>query len=168
MALKKIFHKKVKLIFAISTLSFSVLSIADNNISINDKISTSTLQEHNISKMDGRSIFNQKCASCHRYRLKKYDFGKEKHLLKAPPMNEISRRIKKTIKVDDEDIHRFVVISFIKEYIKHPSFSYYMCDDTAVARFDVMPPITNLSEKEYQTISEWIYDHYSIKEYDQK
>ena len=121
-----------------------------------------------LADKTGKDIFDKRCLSCHRYKVKKYDFGKEKHLLKAPPMNEISRRLKKRIKVDDEDAHRFVVISFIKEYIKHPSFDYYMCDDTAVVRFNIMPPINDLSEQEYQTVSEWIYDHYSIEEYDKK
>ncbi len=121
-----------------------------------------------LMALDGRTIFNKECASCHRYKVKKYDFAKEKHALKAPPMNEISRRIKKRIKVYFEDIHRFAVISFIKEYIKHPSFDYYMCDDKAVARFGIMPAITHLSEEESQTLAEWIYDHYSIEEYEKK
>ena len=117
---------------------------------------------------DGREIFDKECASCHMYKVKKYDFAKSKNSLKAPPMNEIARRIKTRIKVYYEDIHRFTVISFIKEYIKHPSYDYYMCDDKAIARFDVMPAITNLTEEEYQTISEWIYDNYSNEEYDKK
>jgi len=117
---------------------------------------------------DGRDIFDKECATCHKYKVKKYDFAKEKHSLKAPPMNEISRRIKTRIKVYNEDIHRFTVISFIKEYIKYPSFDYYMCDDTAIARFDIMPAITHLTEQKYQTVSEWIYNHYSVEEYDEK
>ena len=121
-----------------------------------------------LPAIDGRTVFDNKCASCHRYEVKKYDFAKEKHSLKAPPMNEISRRLKKRIKVYDKDIHRFVVVSFIKEYIKHPSFTYYMCDDKAVARFDIMPPITDMSEEEYQTVAEWIYDNYSSEAYDKK
>lgn len=120
----------------------------------------------NLLATDGREIFDKECASCHRYKVSKYDFAKEKHSLKAPPMNEISRRIKTRIKVYNEDIHRFAVVSFIKEYIKHPSFDYYMCDDTAIAKFDIMPAITHLTDEEYQIISEWVYDNYSIEEYD--
>jgi len=122
----------------------------------------------NLLAIDGQSIFDQRCASCHRYKVKKQDFGKEKHSLKAPPMNEISRRLKKRIQVSDEDIHRFVVISFIKEYIKHPSFAYYMCDEKAIGRFDIMPAITDLNEDEYQAVAEWIYDHYSVEAYDKE
>jgi cytochrome c553 len=116
--------------------------------------------------VDGRAVFDKDCSSCHRYKVSKYDFAKEKHSLKAPPMNEISRRIKTRIKVYNEDIHRFAVVSFVKEYIKHPSFDYYMCDDTAIAKFDIMPAIKNLSDDEYQAVAEWVYDEYSIEEYD--
>lgn len=119
----------------------------------------------NLMAIEGREIFDKKCASCHLYEVHKVDFNKVKTSLKAPPMNEISRRVKTRIKVYFEDIHRFVVVSFLKEYIKHPSFDYYMCDDTAVARFGIMPAITDLTEEEYQVISEWIYDNYSIENY---
>jgi hypothetical protein len=116
--------------------------------------------------MEGRDIFDKKCASCHRYEVKRADFNKVKASLKAPPMNEISRRVKKRIKVYFKDIHRFVVVSFLKEYMKHPSFDYYMCDDKAIARYDIMPAMKNMTEEEYQVVSEWIYDNYSIENYE--
>jgi len=115
----------------------------------------------NLLAIDGREIFDRECVFCHDYFVSNKDFNKKVDGFQAPPMNRVSRRLKSLIKVHNEDAHRFTVISFIKEYIKKPSFDYYLCKDTAIARFDVMPAITDLKDDEYQIISEWIYDNYS-------
>jgi len=85
-------------------------------------------------------------------------------------MIEISHRLRNTIKINPhnenmEDIHRFTVIAFIKEYVKHPSFDYYMCDDAAVSKFDVMPAVKGLRDEELQAVAEWIYDYFEDKEF---
>jgi len=82
--------------------------------------------------------------------------------LKAPPMVEVSHQLKDQIiiKSDDEDVHRFVVVSFIKEYIKNPSVDYGMCNPGAVDHFGVMPSHAHISEPERNAVAEWIYDRY--------
>ncbi len=121
--------------------------------------------------VEGKSVFEKNCAACHIGEpIKKVEFLKRIKSVKAPPMIEVSHRLKDTIQINphnenEEDIHRFAVIAYIKEYVKHPSFDYYMCDDAAVSRFDVMPAIKHLSDEELQAVAEWIYDYYEDKEF---
>jgi hypothetical protein len=121
--------------------------------------------------VDGYEVFKNNCASCHLGDISKANFMKQFKTVKAPPMIEISNRLKDTIKIishneNEEDIHRFAVISFIKEYVKHPSFDYYMCNEAAVRRFDVMPAMTHLKEQELQAVAEWIYDEFEGKKFE--
>jgi mono/diheme cytochrome c family protein len=121
--------------------------------------------------MDGAKVFENNCAVCHLGEVSKADFMKQLKSVKAPPMIEVSNRLKNTIIIkaknnNEEEIHRFAVISFIKEYLKHPSWDYYMCNDSAINRFDVMPAQTHLSEDESQAVAEWIYDYFEDKPFE--
>ena len=83
--------------------------------------------------------------------------------LKAPPMNEVAQQLKSNIiiKDDDDDVHRAVVIAFIKDYIKYPELAKTMCNPGAVDRFGVMPSQKpHLNEEEINAISIWLYDRY--------
>ena len=120
--------------------------------------------------VDGQKVFQENCTACHIGMISKADFMKQFKDVKAPPMVEISNRLRNTIQINaknenEEDIHRFAVISYIKEYLKHPSFNYYMCNDSAISRFDVMPAQDHLSEDELQAVAEWIYDYFEDKEF---
>jgi len=120
--------------------------------------------------VDGEKVFQTNCTACHIGMISKAEFMKQIKSVKAPPMVEISNRLRNTIQINaknenEEDIHRFAVISYIKEYLKHPSFDYYMCNDSAISRFDVMPAQSHLSEEELQAVAEWIYDAFEDKEF---
>jgi len=119
---------------------------------------------------DGAKVFQNNCAACHLGMVSKADFMKQIKSVKAPPMVEISNRLKSTIVIEaknenDEEIHRFTVVAFIKEYLKNPSWNYYACDDNAINRFEVMPAQTQLKEEESQAVAEWIYDYFEDKEF---
>ena len=112
--------------------------------------------------VDGYDVYKNNCAACHVEMITKAETLKTFNKLKAPPMVEVSRQLKDTIiiKGDDEEVHRFVTISFIKEYIKNPSLEYFMCNAGAVDHFGVMPSQSHLSDEERQAVGEWIYDRY--------
>ncbi len=123
--------------------------------------------------VEGKIIFEKNCTACHLGMVSMAEFkplfkaGK----IKAPPMVEIAAKIKASININPigdndnaEDIHRFTVIAFIKNYVTHPSWDYYMCDSVAINRFKVMPAQTHLSDEELQAVSEWIYDYFEGKE----
>jgi len=116
----------------------------------------------------GQKVFDQVCSKCHTERLDKKTALKTFKTLKAPPMNEVAQQIKTNIiiKDEDEDVHRAVVIAFIKDYIKYPELAKTMCNPGAVDRFGVMPTQkSRLSEEEINAVSTWLYDRYEGVEF---
>ena len=119
---------------------------------------------------DGYKVYQETCKACHVEMITKEETLKVFKTLKAPPMVEVSNQLKSTIiikgaKADDEDIHRFTTIAFIKQYLQRPSVDYFMCNAGAVDRFGVMPAQSHLSDEERQAVAEWIYDRYEDIEF---
>jgi mono/diheme cytochrome c family protein len=116
----------------------------------------------------GQKVFDNVCSACHVELLDKSTALKTFKTLKAPPMNEVAQQIKTNIiiKDDDDDVHRAVVIAFIKDYIKHPELAKVMCNPPAVDRFGLMPSQKAvLSDEEIDSVSTWLYDRYEGVEF---
>ena len=114
----------------------------------------------------GEAVFEKKCASCHVKEISRTDTLKRLDTLKAPPMIEVSGQLKRNISIKDgdEDVHRAVVIAFIKHYIENPDLIYSMCNPGALDRFGQMPTLKGkLMEEEKQAVAEWVYDYYEGK-----
>ncbi len=112
---------------------------------------------------DGYDVYTRHCAACHIELMDKATAVARFKTLKAPPMVEVSNRLKENIIIadDDEDVHRHLVILFIKDYIENPELYKTMCRPMALERFDVMPSLKGkLSDAERQAVAEWIYDRY--------
>jgi hypothetical protein len=78
-------------------------------------------------------------------------------------MVEVSNRLKENIVIaeDDDDIHRRLVILFIKDYIENPSLDYSMCHPMAIERFGIMPSLKGkLNADELDAVAAWVYDRY--------
>lgn len=131
------------------------------------KLTLLLLSSLSLFAVDGYEVYKNNCAACHVEMISKAETLKTFNKLKAPPMVEVSRQLKDTIiiKGDDEEVHRFVTIAFIKEYIKNPSLDYFMCKAGAVDHFGVMPAQSHLSDAERQAVAEWIYDRYEDVEF---
>ena len=113
---------------------------------------------------EGYSVYQKHCMQCHVEMMEKKEVVKVFKTLKAPPMVEVSNRLKENIilKEEDEMIKRRVIVAFIKDYIENPSIDYSMCHLGAIDRFGVMPSLKGkLSEEERQAVAEWVYDRYS-------
>jgi len=111
----------------------------------------------------GQAVFDNVCSKCHVELLDKKTALKTFKTLKAPPMNEVAQQLKTNIiiKDDDDDVHRAVVIAFIKDYIKYPGLAKVMCDANAVDRFGVMPSQKSLlDDEQINSVSTWLYDRY--------
>ena len=83
-------------------------------------------------------------------------------------MVEVANRVKNAIKVknNDEDLHKFVVVSFIKNYVKYPDIMSGFCRPMAYEKFDVMPSLKDkISEKDLDSVANWVYDFYEGKEF---
>lgn len=118
----------------------------------------------------GEEVYENHCSKCHiKESVNKAQTVKRVKTLKAPPFIEVSNRLKEqiTIKSKDEDIHREVVIAFIKHYIENPDMMIGMCNPGAFERFGEMPSLKGkLSDEELQAVSEWLYDNYEGKKFE--
>jgi len=115
-------------------------------------------------------VYEKHCSKCHiKENITVKETVRRVGTLKAPPFIEVSNRLKEQIiiKSGDEDIHREVVISFIKHYIENPNMMIGMCNPGAFERFGEMPSLKGkLSDKETQAIAEWLYDNYEGEKFE--
>lgn len=112
---------------------------------------------------EGYSVYQKHCMQCHVEIMEKTEVVKKLHTLKAPPMVEVSNRLRDNIIIadDDDDVKRRVTIAFIKDYIDNPSVQYSMCHPMAIERFGIMPSQKGkVTEDEKQAVAEWIIDRY--------
>lgn len=119
-----------------------------------------------IALADGQATFEKLCASCHIKEISQKETMQKLKSLKAPPMIEISNRLKSMISIKgrDSDVHRGVVIAFIKDYVTNPDIMKGMCQPMAFERFGQMPSLKGkITEAELQEVAEWIYDYYEKK-----
>ncbi len=122
-----------------------------------------------FAEVSGEQVFDAKCASCHVKSISRAETFKMLDKLKAPPMVEVANQLKShiIIKGDDEDLHRAVVIAFVKHYIENPDIMISFCNPGALDRFGTMPSQKGkLSEEEKQAVAEWLYDFYEGKRFE--
>jgi len=142
--------KKILLsLLVVSSVAFAVENVKEKKIEDLNKITP------------GEKIFNQKCSICHNLKTSSELMTGQRF---APSMIDIANRMKKNIIVPDEDIQRFTMISFIKEYVKNPSFDYSIYDNTGVNPYDLMPKI-DISDKELSLVATWVYDEVSNRKF---
>lgn len=125
----------------------------------------SSLLAQNI---DGYKVYKEKCASCHVEVMSKTDALHNFKNLKAPPMIEVSGRLKENIQTTDEedDVNRYLFILFVKDYIVNPQLDNSMCNSGAIEHFGTMPSLKGkISEEEKQAVAEWLYDRYEGVEF---
>jgi len=112
---------------------------------------------------DGYEVYQKNCKVCH-VEMMTHEYAL-KHLneLVAPPMVEVSGRLKENIKTtdDEDDVNRYLFILFVKDYIVHPNLDNSMCNSGAIEKFGTMPSLQGkLTEDEKQAVAEWLYDRY--------
>lgn len=120
------------------------------------------------SDNDGEVLFEKNCAQCHIKEISKEQTLKNLDTLKAPPMIEVSHQLKEMIRIKnkDTDVHRGVVVAFIKHYIQNPDIMIGMCNPGAMERFGEMPSLQGkLSEEEREAVAKWVYDYYEGKKF---
>lgn len=124
---------------------------------------TSLLLGATLFASDGYEVYKKNCMSCHVEIIDKDKALKNLKDMKAPPMVEVSNRLKENIliKDDEEDLHRHLFILFVKDYISNPKIDFSMCHAGALERFGVMPSLEGkINNEEKQAVAEWLYDRY--------
>ncbi len=123
-----------------------------------------------VVELDGEKVFDRACASCHIKIIKKVELKKVLKTVKAPPMIEVSNQLKNNIKIVDDiddEIHRAVVIAFIKDYVMYPHLDKSMCTGMALEKFGLMPSLKGkLSDEEINAVATWVYDFYVGKSFE--
>jgi len=114
----------------------------------------------------GYEIYKAKCSMCHMERITKEQEMKFRKLvmagerppINAPPMNEVSARVKHFYPTEDK------FVAFVTDYITNPSREKGLCMPMAFKMFGVMPPIgANLSEEDKKAVALWLYYNYTDK-----
>ncbi|MGM0519883.1 MAG: thioredoxin fold domain-containing protein [Campylobacterota bacterium] len=111
----------------------------------------------------GKEIFDNKCASCHKgyisfKTLKENFFEKDNKLLnlKVPTVNMLSYAImespKKIGNPDDSEMRQIEIEEYLRWYLKNPQERNSVCDDTLLAYYDKKEPM-NISQEEAQALS---------------
>ena len=117
---------------------------------------------------DGYKVYKENCMSCHIEMISKKELMKNISKVKAPPMVEVSARLKENIKTTDEEdeVDRHLFILFVKDYILHPDLDFSMCHAGALDKFGTMPSQKGkINEKQAKAVAEWLYDRYEDTEF---
>ena len=117
---------------------------------------------------DGYEVYKKNCMSCHVEMMTKEEVMKNMKDMKAPPMVEVSGRLKENIKTtdDEDDVNRYLFILFVKDYIINPNLDNSMCHAGALERFGTMPSLKGkISNEEAQAVAEWLYDRYEDRKF---
>ena len=147
-----------------SVLMVSVLSC--NTQAKESGTKNTNLQNENSILQKGYQVYKAKCSACHMEKINREEMrqikmkvmGGGKPPFNAPPMNEVSARLKFFFK-DEESFKNFV-----KDYITNPSREKGKCMPMAFKMFGVMPPIgKGLTEEEKEAVSTWLYRAFNNK-----
>ena len=117
---------------------------------------------------NGYEVYKKNCMSCHVEMMKKSEVLKNMSKMKAPPMVEVSARLKENIKTTDEedDVDRYLFILFVKDYIINPNLDNSMCHAGALDKFGTMPSLKGkITKEQMQAVAEWLYDRYESVEF---
>ncbi|MBU0721036.1 cytochrome c [bacterium] len=130
---------------------------------------SSLLAASSLLATEGYEVYKKNCMSCHVEMMKKDNALQNLKNLKAPPMVEVSNRIKENIiiKDDDDDVHRHLFVLFVKDYIINPKLDNSMCHAGALERFGTMPSLKGkLTNEEREAVAQWLYERYEDVKFD--
>jgi hypothetical protein len=116
----------------------------------------------------GEEVYDNQCLSCHQKILSKEYVLKNIKTLKAPPMIEVIQNIKSSIKVEggDEDLHKRVMVAFIRDYIKEPDMMTGFCSPFVYDVFGEMPSLKDkISDNDLNSVTSWIVEEFYEKEF---
>ena len=110
------------------------------------------------------ALFDKYCVACHfKQHITFKQMKAQKKFIKAPPISVVMERMRKLIvvKVDDEDVEKAVITSYMKDYIYTPSIDTGICHVNCYVQFGTMPSQKGIiSLEELDAIVSWVYDTY--------
>ena len=113
----------------------------------------------------GYIIYKNNCSMCHWETVSPEQIRNIRKMVKegkkppfqAPPMSEVSARVKKFHPTERE------FVDFVKDYITNPSKDKGVCLPMAYKIFGVMPPIgKNMSDDSKKAVAKWLYYRFKM------
>ena len=113
----------------------------------------------------GFKVYKNVCSTCHWERvspeqiknIKKVVMSGGRPPFNAPPMSEVSARVKKFYPTEEK------FVAFVKDYITNPSREKGVCMPMAFKIFGTMPPIgKNMKEEDKEAVAKWLYHHFHM------
>ena len=145
-------------LIVVSSLALLVMSGCNTD----ERVGVAVVEQTEV-EVDGYEVYKAKCQMCHVEMMKSKEALASLGTLRAPPMLEVSNRLKDMIqlKEEDEEVSRELILTFIRDYVMNPHIDKSMCHLGALDRFDVMPSMKGqLTEAELKAVAEWVYDRY--------
>ncbi len=121
----------------------------------------------------GYQVYKKNCASCHllsvppekMMKIREAIKSGSKPPIKAPPLEEVSARVKKFYPKEKD------FVEFVVDYITEPSQDKGVCLPMAYKVFGVMPPVgKTMSKEDKEAVALWLYRnfHYTWEEFIEK
>jgi len=111
----------------------------------------------NRSALDGKLLLKQKCAQCHNLQMPPETSPDEP----APPMMAVTFNIKGHLAGANPAETKGKFLTFIGDYVMHPSADKSFCDAQSLKKYGVMPSQKeNVTPDELTAIAIYAYEHY--------
>ncbi|WP_456393053.1 c-type cytochrome [Persephonella sp.] len=113
----------------------------------------------------GYLVYKNNCSACHwetvspekMRKLRQYVREHGRPPFGAPPMSEVSARVKKFYPTEEE------FVAFVKDYITNPSREKGVCLPRAYKIFGVMPAVgKNMSDEAKEAVAKWLYYRFDM------
>ena len=117
-----------------------------------------TQEQKKRNTLDGKTLLEVKCASCHNLDIPAKTFPEEV----APPMMAVAFHIYDFIKVNTPAEKTPASIAFVKDYVFNPSKEKSFCDQKSLEDYGLMPSQKGkLTEEELEAIAIYMFAHYN-------
>jgi cytochrome c551/c552 len=117
-----------------------------------------TQEQKKRNTLDGKTLLEVKCASCHNLDIPAKTFPEEV----APPMMAVAFHIYDFIKVNTPAEKTPASIAFVKDYVFNPTKEKSFCDQKSLDDYGLMPSQKGkLTEEELEAIAIYMFAHYN-------
>jgi len=114
-------------------------------------------KETQVSRQEAEKVMQHVCAECHNLDMPPKTSDDEK----APPLYTVTVHLKDWMKTDDPSALRDKFISFVPDYVLHPSRKKSYCDPASLKVYGLMPSLDGqVTYAQAKAIAEIIFDRY--------
>ena len=121
-----------------------------------------TEEKKSQNRLDGQTLLETKCASCHNLDIPAKTSPDEV----APPMMAVAFHVYDFIEVNTPAEKTPAAIAFVKDYVFHPTKEKSFCDEKSLDEYGLMPSQKGaLSGEELEAIAIYMFSYYNQENY---